>query len=180
MLSFIGLLAAEGPNGKHLAGDINEVYWGSIAFFVLMIPVFMKGVPAMKKAMADRTDRIRVELAEAQQAKTEAQAALSASTADLPDVDAEADRLRREADETAARLKTDLVAKAHADAAAIKERAAADAENDKRQALADITEEVGRLTRGATEAVVTDSLDAAAHDELIESYINQVGQLAKS
>lgn len=180
MLSFIGFLAAEGPNGVHLAGDINEVYWGSIAFFVLMIPVVMKGVPVIKKAMTDRTERIQAELAEAKQAKAEAQATLTASTADLPDVDAEADRLRREATETAAKLKTDMVAKAHADAIAIKERAAADAENDKRQALADITEEVGRLTRGATEAIVADSLDPASHAELIESYINQVGQLSKS
>ncbi len=177
MLSFF---AAEGPNGVHLAGDLNEVYWGTLAFFVLMIPVYLKGVPAIKKAMAGRTARIRAELGEAQAAKVEAQSVLSASTADLPDVDAEADRLRREANETAERLKTDMVAKAHADATAIKARAEADAENSKRQALADITEEVARLTRGATEAVVTDSLDAAAHADLIESYINQVGQLTKS
>ncbi len=174
------LLAAEGPNGVHLAGDINEVYWGSLAFFVLMIPFFMKGVPAIKKVMEARTNRIRTELAEAEAARVEAQSALSASTADLPDVDAEADRLRREAVETAERLKVDLVAKAHADAAALKARAVADAETAKRQALADITEEVARLTRGATEAVIADALDAAAHDALIESYISQVGQLTKS
>ncbi len=174
------LLASEAPNGRHLAGDMNEVYWGSLAFFVLMIPVVMKGFPAIKKMMDGRTARIRAELAEAQAAKVEAQSVLSASTADLPDVDAEADRLRREANETAERLKTDLVAKAHADAVALKARAVADAENSRRQALADITEEVARLTRGATEAVVTDSLDAAAHADLIEAYINQVGQLAKS
>ncbi|MEZ5228257.1 MAG: hypothetical protein R2710_16765 [Acidimicrobiales bacterium] len=176
----LSLFASEAPNGVHLAGDINEVIWGSLAFCVLMIPILTKGVPAIKKAMNGRTARIRAELAEAQAAKAEAQSVLSASTADLPDVDAEADRLRREATETAARLKTDMVAKAHADAAALKARAAADAENGKRQALADITEEVARLTCGATEAVVTDSLDAQAHADLIESYINQVGQLARS
>ena len=82
-----------------------------------------------------------------------------------------------EAAETAARLKSDLVAKAHDDAAALQTRAAADIENQKRQALADIREEVARLTRGATEEVVTSSLDDATHADLIEKYIAQVGQL---
>ena len=47
----------------------------------------------------------------------------------------------------------------------------------KHQALADLREEVGRLTRGATEVVVADSLNDAAHVDLIENYITQVGQL---
>ena len=99
------ILAAEAPNGKHLAGDLNEVYWGSAAFFVLMALLVWKAGPAIKKAMAGRTERIRRELADAKAARDEAEAALSVSTADLPDVDAEADRIRTEADETAARLR---------------------------------------------------------------------------
>lgn len=171
------ILASEAPNGKHLAGDLNEVYWGSAAFVVLMALLVWKAGPAIKKVMAGRTERIRRDLADAKAARDEAEAALSASTADLPDVDAEADRIRTEADETAIRLKASIVERAHADAAAQKERAVVDVETMKHQALADLREEVGRLTRGATEVVVADSLDDAAHVDLIENYITQVGQL---
>lgn len=174
----MNLIAAEGPNGVHLAGDINEVYWGSIAFFVLMGLIIWKAGPAIKGMLTGRTDRIRNELAEAAQARDDAQAVLTESTADLPDVDAEADRIRLEADETAERLKNDIVAKAGVEAQTLKDRAAVDIENQKRQALADIREEVARLTRGATEEVVNDSLDDAAHSDLIENYINQVSQLS--
>ena len=38
------ILAAEAPNGKHLAGDLNEVYWGSAAFFVLMALLSAVGI----------------------------------------------------------------------------------------------------------------------------------------
>jgi F-type H+-transporting ATPase subunit b len=170
--------AAEAPNGVHLAGDINEVYWGSIAFFVLMGLIIWKAGPAIKAMVTGRTDRIRNELAEAAQARDEAQAVLHASTADLPDVNAEADRIRVEATDTAQRLKTDIVAKAGVEAQTLKDRAAVDIENQKRQALADIREEVARLTRGATEEVVTNSLDEGVHSDLIENYINQVSQLS--
>lgn len=175
-MHFIALLAAEAPNGPHFAGDMREVYWGSAAFVVLMVLLVWKAGPAIKKGMAGRTERIEAELAAAQAARDEAEAALTASTADLPDVGAEADRIRSEADDTAARLKADLIAKAESDAEALKVRGAADVENAKRQALADLREEVGRLTRGATEQVITESLDDAVHADLIENYINQVSQ----
>lgn len=170
------LFAADAPNGVHLAGDINEVIWGSIAFFVLMALIIWKAGPAIKKMVTGRTERIRAELAEAQAQRAEAEAALTASTADLPDVSAEEDRIRTEATETAAQLKVDLKAKAEADAAALKARAAADVETMKRQALADIQAEVAEITRSATEVVVTEQLDAASQSQLIENYINQVGQ----
>ena len=35
--SLQSLLAAEGPNQFWLPGDINEVYWGSLAFLVVAI-----------------------------------------------------------------------------------------------------------------------------------------------
>lgn len=172
------IFAAEAPNGVHLAGDINEVIWGSIAFFVLLALIVWKGGPAIKKGLAGRTERIRSELADAQATRQEAEAALTESTADLPNVDDEADRIRSDAAETAERLKVDIVAKAGEEAVAMRERATADIENQKRQALADIREEVATLTRGATEVVVNDSLDDAAHADLIENYISQVGQLS--
>lgn len=169
--------AAEGPNGLQLAGDINEVYWGSAAFFVLVALIWWKAGPAIKKMVTGRTERIRAELAAAETERAEAEAALNASTADLPDVSSEEARIRSEAQETAARLKIDMVDKAHADAQALKDRAVADVENMTRQAMADLQSEVASLTRNATEAVVTDSLDEAAHGNLIENYIAKVGEL---
>lgn len=174
----LNLLAAEGPNGVHLASDMREVVWGSLAFFVLVAVIVWKAGPAIKGMITGRTDRIRGELDAARAERDAAEAALTESTADLPDVGAEEDRIRSEAQETAARLKVDLKAKAESDAAAIRTRGTADVETMKRQALGDLQEEVARVTRSATESVVTDSLDDAAHSDLIETYINQVGRLS--
>lgn len=170
------IFAAEGPNGVHLASDLNEVYWGSLAFFVLLALVVWKAGPAIKAAISGRTDRIRAELAAAEAERAEAEAALTAKAADVPDVSTEQTRIRAEAVETAARLKADMAAKAQDDAAALVARANGDVVNQRAQAMADMREEVARLTRDATEAVVTDSLDDAAQSALIDQYISQVGQ----
>lgn len=165
-------------NGVHLAGDMKEVYWGSSAFIVLVALIAWKFGPAIKKMVASRPERIEAELEAAKAARTEAEAALNASTADLPDVGAEEVRIRDEALETASRLKVDMAAKADADAEALKARGVTDVANMKRQALTDLQDEVATITRDATEAIVTEGLDEAAHAELIENYINQVGQLS--
>lgn len=172
----LSIFAAEGPNGLQLASDINEVIWGSLAFFVLVALVAWKAGPAIKAAISGRTDRIRDELAAAEAERSEAEATLSAKAADVPDVGSEQTRIRAEAEETAARLKTDMAAKAESDAAALVARAQSDVTTQRGQALADMREEVARLTRDATEAVVTSTLNDSTQADLIDQYISQVGQ----
>ena len=169
-------VAAEGPNGIHIPADVNEVYWGSLAFFVVVGLIWWRAGPLIANALKERTARIETELQEAKAARDEAEAALEASSADLPDVSAEEARIRAEAEATAEKLKTDLVAKAEAEA--IRERGRSDVENRRRQARADLTAEVARLTRSSAEAVVREGLDGGSQAELIDSYINQVGDLS--
>ncbi|MEM9135663.1 MAG: F0F1 ATP synthase subunit B [Actinomycetota bacterium] len=171
------VFAAEGPNGVHIPSDVNEVYWGSAAFLVLVVLFFRFGLKPARAAMRGRTERIAAELAEARQAREEAEAALTASTADLPDVSSEEERIRTEAVEQAARLKADLIAKAESDAEDIRTRGTAEVDNYRRQAIADLTNQMSSLTKDSAEALVTESLDDRSHADLIENYINQVQQL---
>ncbi len=175
-MSFINLLAAEG-NGYHLAHDIKEVYWGSAAFFIVVGLIWWKGGPFIKRGLASRTERIEAELAEARSRREAAEAALNASTSELPDLSAEETRIRAEAEETAARLKVDLIAKAAAEAEGIRERGKADVANRKRQARADLQAEIADATRKAAEDMVRSDLDIAAQSDLIDAYINDVRQM---
>lgn len=173
---------AEGHGGEHhengflLAGDLKEVYWGSAAFFVLLGLILWKGLGPIKAMMAGRTARIEAELNEAKAEREAAEAALTQSTSDLPDLAQEEARLRREAEETATRLKADLIGKAEAEADAIRERGKADVANRKRQARADLSAEIASATRRSAEAVVVESLTDQSQIDLIEKYINEVGQ----
>lgn len=171
-------LASEEPNGVHLASDINEVIWGSIAFFIVAGLIVWKAGPLIAKAMNDRTARIEAELGEAKAARAEAEAALTATSAELPDVSSEEARIRSEALQTAEKLKADLIAKAGAEAEAVRDRGRSDVAARKRQAQADLIAEVSRMTRQAAEAVVRDGLDGGSQGELIENYINQVSGMS--
>jgi F-type H+-transporting ATPase subunit b len=162
-------------NGWHLGGDTNEVIWGSLAFFVVLGLLYKYAFPAMKAGLKGRTDRISAELSAAALARVDAETALTASTQELPDVSTEGTRLMAESEETAEKLKADIVAKAHNDAEQLKIRAASDISNQTSQALADIRDEVARLTRGATEKVVESNLNPTSQSDLIDAYIAKVG-----
>lgn len=170
------LIASEEPNGVHLASDINEVIWGSIAFFVIVGLIVWLAGPAIAKAFRGRTERIEAELNAAKEARAEAEAALTSSTADLPDVSAEEERIRAEATDAAARLKADLIARAEAEAEDIRSRGTTEVENYRRQALADLTAELAQATKDSAEAIVVANLDQSSHGDLIDSYITQVEQ----
>ncbi|MGH1489919.1 MAG: hypothetical protein ACRBK7_11085 [Acidimicrobiales bacterium] len=172
------MIAAEEPNGRHLAGDRNEIYWGSVAFFIVLGLIIWKALPLMVNAMQARTAKIEAELADAKSARAAAEQALNASSAELPDVGAEEAKIRSEAQATAAKLKDDLAAKAEAEAEALKERGRSDVTNRKRQAQADLAAEISSMTRNSAEALVKAGLDGSSQSELIESYINQVGQMS--
>jgi F-type H+-transporting ATPase subunit b len=172
------LLAAEKPNSVHLPGDLNEVYWASIAFFLVVGLLYWKAWPPLRRALDQRTISIRTELEAAAVERREAEARLATQQAEIGDIDAERSRLLAEATETAERLKVDLVARAHRDAEDLRTRALAEVATQRNQALGDLRSEVARLTRGAAEAVVRENLDEASQQQLIDSYIERVRQLS--
>lgn len=169
------ILAAENGNHWLLPHDINELWWASTAFFIVVGFLWWKGGPAIRNAWNGRIERIESELAEAADTRTGAEQELSDVEARIADGDAERERILVEARETAETLREQLVARAESDAADVLARGTADIEASKSQAFADLRHEVGELAVGAAEAVVAGNLDPTTQRELVESYITDVG-----
>jgi F-type H+-transporting ATPase subunit b len=174
-MSHLLLLASEKPNGFLLSSDLNEVIWGSIAFFIILGLLIKFGGPAVKNGLTGRTERLAKELDDSAAAKSEAQTKLADVQHRIADAGNERQRILDEAATTAASLKALLPAMPAADAAELVPRATADVEASKGQALADLQADAASLALGAAEAVVNRNLDAATQTDLIESYITQVG-----
>ena len=163
------------PNGFWLPHDINEVIWGSLAFFIIAALLWLKALPFAKKAMADRSDRIEKELADAEAARVGTEGELAELRSKLANADQERARIIAEARKSAESLQAQLIARAEDDATAIRARGTADAESAKHQAIADLQADVAALAMGAAEAVITQSMDASTQQSLIDGYIDQVG-----
>jgi F-type H+-transporting ATPase subunit b len=153
---------------------VDEFIWGSIAFLVLLFLLWKFAYPSIKQGMEARTERIRADLASAEDAKSEAQTVLDQYRAQLADAKAEAGRIIEEARAAADAVKRDHEARLQTELADIRARAVADIDSAKAQAMADLRGEVAQLAIGAAEVVVGRSLDEATQVQLVEDYINQV------
>jgi len=164
------------PNGYFIPHDINELYWGSVAFGIILGLFLWKGLPVIKKAMQAKTARVEAELADAEKAKADAEAELTSLTSSLGDAGAEAESIIADAREQAVRLEADLIARAESDVADAKERARIEVAAQRDQALTDLRAAVAAQAQVAADAVVRGNLDdAAIQGALIDDYISSVG-----
>jgi len=160
------------PN--QLLPETNEIIWGALGFLVVFFFVAKLGLPAIKKGMNARTERIRADLDAAERQRTEADTLLAEYRAQLNDAKNESARIIEEARQSADALKRDQEARLQSELADLRSKAAADIDAAKVQAIADLRGEVAQLAVGAAEVVVGKNLDQATQVQLIEDYINQV------
>lgn len=153
----------------------DELIWGIISFLALLFLLWKFAFPPLRKAMGDRTERIRSSVDAAESARAEAQSVLDEYRRQLDDARSEAGRIIEESRQTADAMRHDLQTRAEAEIAEIRRRAAADVEAAKAQAIADLRAEVSALAIGAAEVVVQRNLDRQTNAQLVENYISQVG-----
>ena len=99
------LLASEG-NGYWLPHDIGEVFGGSAAFFIVVGIIWWKAGPAIKGAMAKRTDGIQQDLDQAAETRQGAEAERDQIKSALADREREVARIHADAEATAAKAST--------------------------------------------------------------------------
>ena len=152
----------------------NELIWGSISFVVLFFLLQRFAFPAIRKSMDSRAERIRAGLAEAEQAKTEAQSILAEYQAKLADAKAESARIIEEARQSADKLRQDLRRQAEAEVAASKQRAQEEIEAAVARATADLRVSVRELTLELAEKVIQRNLDRDTNFALIDQFIDEI------
>lgn len=153
----------------------DELIWGIISFLALLFLLWKFAFPPLRKAMTDRTERIRASVDAAEQARAEAQTVLDEYRTQLDNARSEAGRIIEEARQTADAMRRDLQTRAEAEIAELRRRASADVEAAKSQAIADLRAEVSQIAIGAAEVVVQRNLDRETNTALVESFIRQVG-----
>lgn len=162
----------EAPNP--LLPETNEIIWGAIGFGVVFFFLAKFGMPAIKSTMDARTERIRSDLASAEEQRGEAEHILAEYRAQLNDAKSEAGRIIEESRQAADQIKRDQEVRLQEELAELRTRAVADIDAAKTQAMSDLRGEVAQLAIGAAEAIVQRNLDASTQQQLVDQYIDQI------
>jgi F-type H+-transporting ATPase subunit b len=155
-----------------------ELLFGVPASLLVFWLLWKYAGPFIKKGMAGRTAKIQAELDAGEAARVAADTEAAQIRTAKGDIAGERSRLLAEADTQAAALLEDGRARLQQELVDLDTRAAADIVSAAGRSGDELRAEIARLSSAAVDHVVTGSLDAATHQELIESFIAKVGASA--
>jgi len=155
------------PNGTALF----EILAFAIVVFILAKYV----IPFVNKGLTERQENIRQQFADAEKAKTEAEAEGEAYRAQLTDARQEASRIREEAREQGAQIIAEMRQQAQSEAERITAHAHSQIEAERAQALAQLKGEVGSIATSLAGRIVGESLDDEARQKrTVERFISEL------
>jgi F-type H+-transporting ATPase subunit b len=124
-----------------------------------------------------RRETIRTDLEEAENARSQAEAARQEYEKQLEEAREERRTILAQAREQADKMREDLLDKARGEAQGLVAKTEDEMESLRRQALAGAQDEIVELAMAAAGKVVGEALDAKAHRRLIQEFIAEVGEL---
>lgn len=154
---------------------LKELIPGSLASIIVFALLYKFAGPAIKKSFTDRTARIQRELDESAAARAAAEQEAARIRAAKGDIDAERSRLYAEADAQAEALLADGRVRIDAEVAELEARADAEIASASGRSGDELRAEIARYASSAIDRVVDGTLDGAAHQDLIENFISNVG-----
>jgi len=157
LTAFIPVVHAADPS--LLIPSLPDLFWGGLAFVIVLVAFIWKVVPRMNAALDARTEAIAGGLKKAEEAQAGAQHALEQYNAQLAEARAEAGKIRDQARDDAKKIRAELVEQAQSDAARIVANAQAQIEAERSAALTSLHAEVGSLALGLASSVIGESLN---------------------
>lgn len=167
LLAATPALASEGGGGSLIS--VNGSLLVQVLNFVILLLVLHRVLyKPLVGALEGRSSAIRQQLAEAQQAREDAQRQLADFEARLREAQAEAQQARERAQREAAETRERLTAEARQEAARLVQTAQAQIAQEVRRARAELRAEVGALSVQIAERLIRKSLRDEDHQRLVQ------------
>ena len=124
----------------------------------------------------ERAEKISSDIDGAEEARKKAEELASKREAELAGSRTEAKTIIENAKETAEKSKADILAEAKLEAGRLKEKANQEIAQNKAEALQSVKGDVADLTISLAGKIISQNLDGQTHKELIDQYIDQLGE----
>ena len=147
---------------------------GSFLLLIFLVKKYAWG--NITSILDQRAEKISSDIDGAEEARKKAEELASKREAELAGSRTEAKTIIENAKETAEKSKSDILAEAKLEAGRLKEKANQEIAQNKAEALQSVKGEVADLTVSLAGKIIPQNLDGHAHKELIDQYIDQLGE----
>ena len=147
---------------------------GSFLLLIFLVKKYAWG--NITSVLDERAGKISSDIDGAEEARKKAEELASKRESELAGSRTEAKTIIENAKETAEKSKADILAEAKLEAGRLKEKANQEIAQNKAEALQSVKGDVADLTISLAEKILSKNLDSQAHKELIDQYIDQLGE----
>ena len=147
---------------------------GSFLLLIFLVKKYAWG--NITSVLDERAEKISSDIDGAEEARKKAEELASKREAELAGSRTEAKTIIENAKETAEKSKADILAEAKLEAGRLKEKANQEIAQNKAEALQSVKGDVADLTISLAGKIISQNLDIQAHKELIDQYIDQLGE----
>lgn len=147
---------------------------GSFLLLIFLVKKYAWG--NITSIIDERAEKISSDIDGAEEARKKAEELASKREAELAGSRTEAKTIIENAKETAEKSKADILAEAKLEAGRLKEKANQEIAQNKAEALQSVKGDVADLTISLAGKIISQNLDGHAHKELIDQYIDQLGE----
>ncbi len=169
----MNILAAEPPNV--LVPPIAELVVGGLAFLIVFGALLWKLLPKLTTVLDQRAETIEGGIARAEEAQAEAQKTLEQYRSQLAEARHEAARLREEARQQGSAIIAEMREQAQSEAQRLTAQAHQQIDAERKQALASLRADVGRLSVDLASRVVGEALeDDARQRRTIDRFLAEI------
>ena len=147
---------------------------GSFLLLIFLVKKYAWG--NITSVLDERAEKISSDIDGAEEARKKAEVLASKREAELAGSRTEAKTIIENAKGTAEKSKADILAEAKLEAGRLKEKANQEIAQNKAEALQSVKGEVADLTVSLAGKIISQNLDSHAHKELIDQYIDQLGE----
>lgn len=167
MLNSLTAFAAE-PGGQNpLIPPVYDIIWSGVVMAILILVVWLVALPRVTKVLDERAEAIEGNIAKADEAQKEAEAALAEYTAQLAEARKEAGEIRESAREDGKKIIAEAKDTATADAQRISASAHTQIEAERQSALVSLRGEVGSLALDLAGNVIGETLSEDAKAQAV-------------
>lgn len=165
-------LAAEGEASNPLIPAWYDIIWSGFWFLIILIVVWKVALPKLTKMLDERSAAIEGNIAKADEAQKQAEAALEEYTRQLAEARTEAGEIREAAREDGKKIVAEAKEAASSEAARITATAHTQIEAERQTALVSLRSEVGTLAIDLAGGVVGETLsDDARATAVVDRFL---------
>ena len=178
MLAALSILA-EGGATKEVINPVlptgNEMIWGAIAFFALLVLMNWVLLPPLKQAMRKREEQLRSDAEAAEHAALEGEGVRRDYDTTLAEARRQAAAIIDDARQAGEARRAEVIRAAEDEVAALRQSAIAELDGERASALDQMKGDLATIAVAAAGKVVQKDLDVSANRSVVDAHVGSDG-----